>query len=177
MVGNIPNILTLTRILLLPFFAVTLIYEQYQYALLFFIAASITDFLDGFIARVKKQITYFGTILDPVADKFFLLTSFIMMSKTGLIPMWLTIIVISRDLIVISGCFIIYLVTKNLYIEPSIVGKTASAGQFILIGLILLSLNFNSDMTYLNFLFIVVAFLTAISGLHYVYRGMKVANP
>ena len=99
------------------------------------------------------------------------------MSKTGLIPMWLTIIVISRDLIVISGCFIIYLVTKNLDIEPSIVGKTASAGQFILIGLILLSLNFNSDMTYLNFLFIVVALLTAISGLHYVYRGMKVANP
>ena len=177
MVGNIPNILTLTRILLLPFFAATLYYEQYQYALLVFIAASITDLLDGFIARVKKQITYFGTILDPVADKFFLLTSFIMMSKTGLIPMWLTIIVISRDLIVISGCFIIYLVTKNLDIEPSIVGKTASAGQFLLIGLILLSLNFNSDMTFLKYLFIAVAVLTALSGLHYVYRGLRVANP
>ena len=177
MVGNIPNILTLTRILLLPFFAATLYYEQYHYSLLVFIAASITDLLDGFIARVKKQITYFGTILDPVADKFFLLTSFIMMSKTGLVPMWLTIIVISRDLIVISGCFIIYLVTKNLDIEPSIVGKTASAGQFLLIGLILLSLNFNSDITFLNYLFIAVAVLTALSGLHYVYRGLRVANP
>jgi len=177
MVGNIPNILTLTRILLLPFFAATLIYEQYQYALLLFIAAAITDFLDGFIARVKKQITYFGTILDPVADKFFLLTSFIMMSKTGLIPMWLTIVVLSRDLIVITGCLIIYLVTNNLDIEPSFVGKTASAGQFLLIGFILLSLNFKSDMTFLNFPFIVVAVLTAISGLHYVYRGLKVANP
>jgi cardiolipin synthase len=177
MVGNIPNILTLTRILLLPFFAATLFYEQYQYALLIFVTASITDLLDGFIARVKKQITYFGTILDPVADKFFLLTSFIMMSKSDLIPMWLTIIVISRDLIVITGCFIIYFVTNNLDIEPSIVGKIASAGQFLLIGLILLSLNFNSDMTFLNSLFILVAVLTAMSGFHYVYRGLKVANP
>ncbi len=177
MVGNIPNILTLTRIVLLPFFAAALMYDQYHYALLIFIAASITDLLDGFIARVKKQITYFGTILDPVADKFFLLTSFIIMSKTGLIPMWLTIIVISRDVIVISGCFIIYLVTHNLDIEPSIVGKTASAGQFLLIGLVLLSLNVNSDITFLNFLFITVAVLTAMSGLHYVYRGLKIANP
>jgi len=177
MVGNIPNILTLTRILLLPFFAATLFYEQYQYALLIFIAASITDLLDGFIARVKKQITYFGTILDPVADKFFLLTSFIIMSKTGLIPMWLTIVVLSRDLIVITGCFIIYLVTNNLDIEPSIVGKAASAGQFLLIGLILISLNFKSDMTFLYSLFILVSVLTAMSGLHYVYRGLKIANP
>ncbi len=177
MVGNIPNILTLTRILLLPFFAAALMYEQYQYAILIFVTASITDLLDGFIARIKKQITYFGTILDPVADKFFLLTSFIIMSKTGLIPMWLTIIVLSRDLIVITGCFIIYLVTHNLDIEPSIVGKAASAGQFLLIGLILISLNFESNISFLNFLFILVAVLTAISGLHYVYRGLKVANP
>jgi cardiolipin synthase len=177
MVGNIPNILTLTRILLLPFFASTLIYEQYQYALLIFIAASVTDLLDGFIARVKKQITYFGTILDPVADKFFILTSFIMMNRTGLIPTWLTIVVLSRDLIVITGCFIIYLVTHNLDIAPTIAGKAASAGQFILIGLILLSLNFKSNMNFLNSLFIAVAILTAASGLHYVYRGLKVVNP
>ena len=76
-----------------------------------------------------------------------------------------------------TGCFIIYLVTKNLDIEPSLVGKTASAGQFLLIGLILLSLNFNSDITFLNYLFIAVAVLTALSGLHYVYRGLRVANP
>ena len=99
------------------------------------------------------------------------------MSKTGLIPMWLTIVVLSRDLIVITGCFIIYLVTNNLDIEPSIVGKAASAGQFLLIGLILISLNFKSDMTFLYSLFILVSVLTAMSGLHYVYRGLKVANP
>jgi cardiolipin synthase len=99
------------------------------------------------------------------------------MSKSGLIPMWLTIIVISRDLIVITGCFIIYLVTHNLDIEPSLVGKTASACQFLLIGLILVTLNVRSTLTFLNFLFVTVAVLTAISGLHYVYRGLKVANP
>jgi len=63
MVGNLPNLLTLARILLLPFFAATLIYEEYQYALLLFIAASVTDFLDGLVARIRKQITYFGITL------------------------------------------------------------------------------------------------------------------
>ncbi len=114
MVGNLPNLLTLTRILLLPFFAATLIYDQYLYALLIFIAASITDYFDGLIARLKNQITYFGTILDPVADKFFLFTSFILMTNSGLIPKWVTVIVISKDLIVITGSLILYFVINKL---------------------------------------------------------------
>ena len=73
MVGNIPNLLTLMRILLLPFFAATLVYEKYGYALIIFVSAAMTDLFDGYIARVKKQTTYLGSILDPVADKFFLI--------------------------------------------------------------------------------------------------------
>ncbi len=144
MVGNLPNLLTITRILLLPFFAVTLIYGEYGYALMVYAAAAISDILDGQIARITKQITYFGSILDPVADKFFLITSFILMTAYGLIPKWFTIVVISKDLIVIAGCFILYFVTDRLEIEPSIAGKISSGCQFFLVGLVLVSLNMDN---------------------------------
>ncbi len=176
MVGNVPNILTLTRILLLPFFAATLMYGEYQYALLIYIVASITDLLDGFIARITNQITYFGSILDPVADKFFLITSFVLMSTYNLIPKWLTIVVISRDLIVVAGCIILYFVTNNLKVEPSFLGKTASACQFILIGVVLLALNINEAFSVPFPFYIILAVLTGLSGIDYVYKGLKVAN-
>ncbi len=176
MVGNIPNLLTLTRILLLPFFAATLMYKEYKYALLLFIAASATDIFDGLIARVTKRITYFGSILDPVADKFFLITSFVLLTSYQLIPKWLTIVVISKDLIVITGCIILYFVTHNLKIEPSMLGKITSACQFILIGIVLLSCNIKDGIQIPISFFASVAVLTAISGLHYIYKGLKIAN-
>ena len=176
MVRNLPNLLTLARILLLPFFAATLIYNQHRYALIIFIAASVTDILDGFIARITKQITDFGKILDPVADKFFLVTSFILMSYIGLIPKWLAIIVISKDLIVVTGSVILYFVTHKLNIEPSIFGKASSASQFFLIGLILIYKNLNGTMYVPVPLFSVVAAFTALAGFHYVYKGLKIAN-
>ena len=173
MVGNLPNLLTITRILLLPFFAVTLIYGEYGYALMVFAAAAISDILDGLIARITKQITYFGSILDPVADKFFLITSFILMTAYGLIPKWFTIVVISKDLIVIAGCFILYFATHTLKIEPSIVGKISSSCQFFLVGLVLVSLNMDNGFSVPAALYIAVAILTAAAGIDYVYKGMK----
>jgi cardiolipin synthase len=176
MIGNLPNILTLARILLLPFFAVTIIYKEFKIALIIFIVAAVTDFLDGFIARIKKQETYFGRILDPVADKFFLITSFVLMSAYGLIPKWLTTIVISKDVIVVAGSIIIYIVTHNLKIEPGFIGKLASACQFALIGLILLLLNVKGAARIHVSLFIFVAVVTALSCLFYVSKGLKMAN-
>lgn len=176
MVGNVPNLLTLTRILLLPFFAAALIYKEYEYALMLFVVASITDVLDGLIARIKNQITYFGTILDPVADKFFIITSFVLMSNFELLPKWLTIIVISKDIIVITGCLIVYFVTDKLVIEPSFLGKISSTCQFILIGLVLLLLNLSEGLSVPFVIFIVVAVLTSAAGIDYVIKGLRVAN-
>jgi cardiolipin synthase len=141
-----------------------------------FVVASITDLLDGYIARIKNQITYFGTILDPVADKFFIITSFVLMSNFELIPKWLTIIVISKDVIVITGCMIVYFVTNKLVIEPSFLGKVSSTCQFILIGLVLLLLNIGDGLDVPFILFVVVAVLTAAAGIDYVMKGLRVAN-
>ena len=176
MVRNLPNLLTLARIFLVPFFVVTLIYNQYRYALIIFIAASVTDILDGFIARITNQITDFGKILDPVADKFFLVTSFILMSSIGLIPKWLAIIVISKDLIVVTGSVILYFVTHKLNIEPSILGKASSASQFFLVGLVLLYSNLGENISVPVLIYSIVAAFTSLAGIHYVYKGLKIAN-
>ena len=176
MIGNLPNILTIARILLLPFFAASLIYGSYQYALILFLAAAITDILDGLIARMKKQTTDFGSILDPVADKFLMLTSFIVMSVYGWIPKWLTITVISRDLIVVTGWLILYFVTHNKKVEPGILGKAANFFQFCLIGLILISINTKNASFVPGSYLIAVAALTAASGVLYIYKGLKIAN-
>lgn len=175
-VGNLPNILTITRILLLPFFAATLIYGYYEYAFILFLSAGVTDILDGLLARIKKQTTVFGSILDPVADKFLLITSFILMSVYGWIPKWLTITVISRDLIVMTGWLILYFVTHTIKVEPSLFGKGANTCQFLLIGIVLLLINIKGNAVVPMIFLLIVAFLTAISGIHYIYRGLKLSN-
>ncbi|MEK7308061.1 MAG: CDP-alcohol phosphatidyltransferase family protein [Nitrospirota bacterium] len=183
--GNLPNILTIARIVLLPFFAVSLIYGNYDYALILFLLASVTDVLDGYVARIKKQATDFGSILDPVADKFLLITAFIIISvqNNEWIPKWLTIIVISRDLIVVTGWLIIYFVTHNPKVEPSILGKATNALQFLLIGITLLFIKIKGETCGVNgdpcipmFFLATVAVLTAISGLHYIYKGLETTN-
>lgn len=174
--GNIPNILTIFRILLLPFFAASLLYENYFYAVILFVIASVTDFLDGLIARWQKQITRFGSILDPVADKFFLVSTFIILTVQGLVPIWLTITVISRDIIVVTGWVILSFVIQNPRVDPSSSGKFATALQFLLIGLVLLSLNISSGFALPMVFMVLVAVITGFSGVFYIYNGMKAAD-
>ena len=138
--------------------------------------AAVTDMLDGLVARMTNQITDFGKILDPVADKFILITSFILMSNMGLIPKWLTIIVISKDIIIVTGCFILYFLNHALSIEPVFLGKLASTLQFFLIGLILLSCNMKNSFEISSLIYLIVAVITGLAGIHYVYRGFKMAN-
>jgi cardiolipin synthase len=168
--------LTIARILLLPFFAAALMYGNTRYALILFIAAAVSDFLDGLIARLRKQVTVFGSILDPVADKFFILTAFIIMTVNEWIPVWLTITVISRDIIVVTGWLILLFVTQNPKVEPNLFGKIASALQFVLIGLVLLLINFGNGFTIPRIFLIAVAVITAISGIYYIYQGLRAAD-
>jgi cardiolipin synthase len=150
-------------------------YREYDYALALFIAAAATDLLDGLTARLTNQMTYLGRILDPVADKFFIVTSFILMTIYDLMPRWLTIVVISKDVIVVVGCIILYFVTGSLKVDPSMLGKTASACQFILVGMIILFVNIGDGSRIPEFVFIAVALLTAASGIQYIQKGLSLA--
>ncbi len=173
---NLPNILTITRILIIPFFVTSLIYGHYRYSLCLFIGAAITDTLDGLLARLKDQKTTFGTILDPVADKFLLATSFIFFSIYHWVPTWLTIMVISRDIIITIGWFILYLSTHTARVEPSIFGKASNIFQVILLAFVLLSINIRGTAYVPSILVWPVVLLTALSGLHYIYRGFRTAS-
>lgn len=170
---NIPNTLTITRITIIPVFVTAIIYKRYDYALYLFIVAALTDIFDGLLARLKNQKTALGTFLDPLADKFLIVTSFIILSTYGLIPKWLAITVISRDTIVIVGWFLLYVVTGKAKVEPSSLGRVTIWVQSVFIAYVLLNLNFFSlPLIYPMFQWI-TAGVTIISGLHYIYRGLK----
>ncbi len=173
---NIPNTLTITRIVIIPVFITSIIYKRYDYSLYLFIIAAITDILDGLFARLKNQKTTLGTFLDPLADKFLLVTAFIVLSIYGLIPKWLTVIIISRDIVVITGWFLLYFITSTSRVEPSVLGKATIWMQSIFIAYVLIDNNllFLPDMPPL--LLWMTAGITILSGLHYIYRGLKLTH-
>lgn len=173
---NLPNIITFVRIIIIPVFVTCLIYKQYSFALYVFILAALSDVLDGLTARLTGQKTHLGAFLDPLADKFMLITSFVLFSIYNWIPNWLTIVVISRDIIIISGWFLLYIAYNKTRISPSIIGKAANASQFILIAYILLSINIPSLHPPSGWLLWLVALLTISSGLQYIYQGLRLTN-
>jgi len=153
-----------------------IIYGKYKYALSLFVIAALTDAFDGLFARLTNQKTRLGTFLDPLADKFLLVTSFIIFSVYGWIPKWLAITVISRDLIVVIGWFLLYLITHNSIIEPVLLGKTAIALQVITLAYVLVNINLSSPQPIPDILLFLTAAITAISGLQYIYKGFRLTN-
>lgn len=173
---NLPNTLTIMRIILIPVFVTAIIYNRYDYALYVFVIAALTDSLDGLIARLKNQKTTLGTFLDPLADKFLLVTSFILFATYGLIPKWLTITIISRDIIILMGWIILYIVSHTAKVEPTILGKLTIASQLILISYVLFDINFPLLPDMHGYLIWITAALTVSSCLGYIYRGFKQTN-
>ena len=164
------------RIIIIPVLITAVIYNRHLYALLLFVAAALTDMLDGLFARLTNQKTPLGTFLDPLADKFLLVSSFIIFSANGWIPKWFTIIVISRDIIVVMGCFLLYMVTNTLKVEPVFLGKAAIALQLGILTYVLLHINIVTLRPVHESFFILSAALTAISGLQYIYKGFTLTN-
>lgn len=115
---NVPNSLTMLRILLIPVYVGLLNYEQFDYALATLFIAGLTDALDGIIARVADQRTRLGEVLDPLADKLMLTTGFITLSVMHLVPLWLTILVASRDLMLMLGAGVAHFTHTQVDISP-----------------------------------------------------------
>ena len=171
---NLPNFLTLIRILSIPFFLVYLSYHRYLEALIIFIIGGITDFLDGLAARLMKQQTPLGAYLDPIADKLLVITSFIVLGLIGGVPMWLAITVVSRDVLIITGYgIIVFLTDERPEVKPSLVGKFSTLLQLFTLGVALALLHNAMLMDpWMRDIFIgSTAVLTVVSGVQYIYRG------
>jgi cardiolipin synthase len=173
---NLPNILTILRILLIPVFINLLIYHYDGWALAVFLAAALTDSLDGLIARVANQRTRLGTYLDPMADKLLLTASFLALAILQIIPVWSAVIVVSRDLILILGALILHLTQTQMEILPTSLGKSTTALQLIYVTLVLVTAVFQGNTVALFPVLVGTVGLTILSGLHYIYRGIRHLN-
>jgi cardiolipin synthase len=126
------NVLTLLRMLLIPFFAILVIYGYRGWALVVFLTAALTDLLDGFIARATGEKTTLGAWLDPLADKLLLVTMFVILTVPGIgdpnrLPLWFTVLVISRDVAIVATVAVVNLAIGPRTFRPSIYGKIATA--------------------------------------------------
>jgi cardiolipin synthase (CMP-forming) len=176
---NIPNLLSLLRIILVPVFVIFLIQDAYAKALIIFTLAGITDALDGTLARLLNKQTELGAFLDPLADKILLSTSFISLSIFGLIPGWLTVIVISRDFIILLGIMILSMMSVTYEIKPVFVSKITTALQIGMVFFALFLKIFKFDMINHDLIIIlswVTALFTVISGLVYILKGIQFLN-
>ncbi len=173
---NLPNYITLIRVILIPFFINLMIYNYYREALAVFLVACITDALDGMIARLTKTQTTLGAFLDPMADKLLIISAFVTLVLLGKLPVWLVIIVVSRDAILTMGSLVIYFITHDIRIRPSIIGKATTVLQLIVVTLSLVLLNFGTDMGLMPVLQWATAGATIASGAQYVVRGIRMAG-
>ena len=173
---NLPNYITLLRVVLIPFFVNLMIYEYYGEALIVFVVACITDALDGMIARLTNTKTELGAFLDPMADKLLIVSAFVTLVLLGMLPVWLVIIVVSRDIILVLGSIAIYFTGNEFKARPSIIGKATTLLQLIVVTLSLVLKNFGTEMGLMTILHWTTAGFTLASGVQYVARGTKIVG-
>jgi len=170
---NIPNSLTILRILLIPCYIGLLVYGKFDQALIVLLVAGLTDALDGAIARMKNQYTRLGAVLDPLADKMLLISGFITLSMIHLVPSWVTILVVSRDVILMLGTAVAHFTDSRVDITPTFLGKGTTFLQLSYVVMVIFLTSRRIDLAVmLPLLFGMVAF-TLLSGLHYLYRGFR----
>ena len=175
---SVPNQLTVFRLLMLPFILIAMIYRWHDIALGLFLLAVITDVIDGIIARRLNQQTLLGAYLDPIADKLLLSSAFIVQAVIGAIPWWLTILVLSRDLIILSTVLVVMLATETRNFPPSAFGKTNTVVQAATIATVVL---YNASQAVwtgqlLSVLIWVAAATTLASSAHYMTETMQRLN-
>lgn len=170
---NLPNALTLIRILIIPLFVILLISKSFHGALITFVIAGITDALDGFLARIWHQRTDLGSYLDPIADKLLLASAFITLAIMGIVPYWLTVIVISRDILIAIGFWVMTMMDHKPTIKPRYTSKVTTVFQILTIIWALFSALHWGFGSLFPILIRLTAFFTILSGIHYIYIGNK----
>ena len=178
---TLANQLTLLRLALVPAFVILVLYGRMGWALAAFVTAGITDGLDGLIARWTNKRTALGAFLDPMADKLLLVSAFVVLSLPGIglvnrIPVWLTVLVISRDVAIVATVAIVSLTLGPRTFPPSIFGKVATALYIVTVAVVLL-FNFLGQRSILVDAAIWVSLaITLVSGFHYVVHVRRTLN-
>lgn len=165
---NLPNLLTLLRIFLVPVIFYALAKGLFVVALIIFLAAAITDALDGWIARHFCLQTRLGAVLDPLADKLLVVTTVITLTWLQRIPLWVTVAIISRDLLIIGGSLLYLLLIGRFSVCPTLLSKWNTALQLVVIVLVLLLAACHWHVPLLP-IFALVFLMAVVSGGQYVW--------
>ncbi len=175
------NQLTILRMLLIPAFVILLVYGYRGWALVTFLAAAATDLLDGLIARIAGQKTDLGAWLDPMADKLLLVTMFMMLTLPGIgsanrLPLWFTVLVISRDVAIVLTVAVINLAVGHRTFRPSFFGKLATA-TYVITGVAALYFNYLNQASPVVTAFVWGSLaITIVSGVHYLAQVLKIRH-
>jgi len=168
--SDIPNIITIFRIGLVPTVVIALIYEEFQLALLLFAIAGISDGLDGYIAKRFNYTSQLGSILDPLADKLLLMSTYIALGWLGLLPVWLIVLIIGRDLLILLGALAYYRWVGAYEMAPSWISKINTFFQIVLgLAIVLGASAVNLPDMLLWTLVYIVLMTTVLSGVDYVW--------
>lgn len=172
---TLPNFLTLLRIVAIPLFLVLLAGNHPGAAFVVFLLAGVTDAVDGAVARLTDSRSELGAVLDPLADKLLLLSSFLLLSVLDAVPVWLVVLVFSRDAIVLAGYLVLYLVHgEAMEVQPSRLGKVNTFFELFTVGFAVMHLARPALplVVVKESIQILTGITTAWSGVQYVYRGL-----
>ena len=166
---NIPNLISLCRLLVVPLVVWLILSGQMAEAFWLFVVAGASDAVDGFIAKRFNAATVFGGYLDPIADKVLLVSVYVTLGVTGHVADWLVIMIVFRDVLILGGAILYYMVTQSLAMQPVFISKVNTAAQIALATVILASTGLKLDLGWLSqALVFLTAATTLISGGIYV---------
>jgi cardiolipin synthase len=175
---SIPNLITLARILLVPIVVWAIATPGAMWiAFVLFLAAGVSDAVDGFLAKHFGMTTELGAYLDPLADKALIVSIYLTLGINNLIPRWLVILVVSRDILIVGGIMLAWVVGSPLKIKPLLVSKLNTVAQIVFASVVLGELGFNYDLPTLTFILMgLVAILTLLSVAAYVAEWVRHMN-
>jgi cardiolipin synthase (CMP-forming) len=175
---SIPNLITLGRILLVPIVVWAIATPGAMWiAFVLFLAAGVSDAVDGFLAKRFGMITELGSYLDPLADKALIVSIYLTLGINNLIPRWLVIMVVSRDILIVGGIMLSWVVGSPLKIKPLLVSKLNTVAQIVFASVVLGSLGFNYELPTLTLILMgLVAVLTLLSVAAYVAEWVRHMN-
>ncbi|MBZ9600673.1 CDP-alcohol phosphatidyltransferase family protein [Phyllobacterium chamaecytisi] len=171
---TIPNYITIFRFILVPFIVMALLSGYVGAALIGFVIAGVSDGIDGFIARRYNQGSELGAYLDPIADKLLLVSLFVVLGFVKELPVWLVVIVVSRDIFIIGAVLLGAVIGKPLEMHPLLVSKANTAFQLVLVAVTLADIAFDFSLTGSRMVLVwIVALLTAASATAYLMTWTK----
>lgn len=167
---DIPNLITISRIILVLPIIWCLLTASYGWALSLFVVAGVSDALDGFLAKHYGWTSRLGGLLDPIADKFLLVTCYLALTWQELIPLWLTALVIGRDLVILGGATLYHVVIERLEAAPSVISKLNTLSQLLLVVAVLFNYGAQAlPAGWLDILIYSVLATTVLSGADYIW--------